>query len=118
MKSRIAATIFFITALSVSAQRLSMVGILPFEASGGASAEDAALATRMVIAELGSWGTMTVLSGAGDGEYIVKGQVSRQNNQIVLSAATTEARTGGCSITRGRRRRPWGKFPPRRFASK
>ena len=97
MKRRIFASIFFITALSVFAQRLSTVGILPFEAGGGGvSAGDAAEATRMVIAELSSWGSVTVLSGAeaGNGEYLVRGEVSRQNNQIVLSATTSEARTG------------------------
>ena len=94
--------ILLITAFSVSGQgtpvpRLSTVGILPFEASGtDISANDAGEATRLVIAELGSWGTMTVLEGdqARNGEYIVRGNISRQNNQIVLTATTFDAKAG------------------------
>ena len=88
--------ILLITAFSAFAQKLSSVGIQPFETSGtGVSAADAAEATRLVTAELGSWGTITVLNGeqAADAEYLVRGQISRQSNQIVLTAVTTEART-------------------------
>lgn len=97
MKRRLLAVVFIMTSLYVYSQRLSTVGILPFEPTGsGVGPAEAAEATRMIIAELSSWGTMTVLSGAeaGNGEYLVRGQVSRQNNQIVLSAATLEGRTG------------------------
>ena len=97
MKKQIFAAAFFITALSVSAQRLPTVGILPFETSGsGVSADDAAQAVRMVASELNSWGNLTVLQDgeASGAEYLVRGEISRQNNQIVLSAATSEARTG------------------------
>ena len=97
MKRIIFVFIFFVSAFSVFAQRLYTVGILPFEASGaGVSDSDAAEATRLVIAQLSPCGTLTVLSGdqAKDGEYLVRGQISRQNNQIVLTAATTEARSG------------------------
>jgi hypothetical protein len=96
MKNTILVFIFFISVLSVWAQRLSTVGILPFEAGAGVSAADAAEAARQVIAELDSWGSMTVLSGgdAQNGEYLVRGQVSRQNNRIVLTAATSLASSG------------------------
>jgi hypothetical protein len=71
------------------------VGILPFTASG-VSAAEAAEATRLVIAELSSWGIMTVLSGeqAESAEYLVRGQVSRQNNRVILSASTVLTGTG------------------------
>ena len=77
--------------------RLSTLGILPFEISGsGVSQEDAAEATRLVITELSSWGTIIVLSGdqAKDGEYIARGRISRQNNEIVLTMVTSEAKSG------------------------
>ena len=77
--------------------RLATLGILPFTVSGaGVSEADAAEATRMIINELNSWGTITVLTGdrAKEGEYLASGQVSRQNNQIVISAVTSEGRSG------------------------
>jgi len=91
---------FLITVIPVFAQgtaRLPTVGILPFETTGtGASAADAAEATRLTIAELSSWGFMTILSGdqAKNGEYLIRGQIQRLNNQLVLSAVTSEARSG------------------------
>ena len=77
--------------------RLATLGILRFTVSGaGVSEADAAEVTRLVTNELTSWGTITILTGdrAKEGEYTVSGQVSRQNNQFVISAVTTEARTG------------------------
>jgi len=100
MKKNAIVLIYIIAALPVFAQtavRLPSVGVLPFEISGtGANAAEAAEATRLVITELRSWGFMTVLDGgnAGNGEYLVRGQISRQNNQIVLTAVTSEARSG------------------------
>jgi hypothetical protein len=93
MKKAIFFAVFVISALSVHAQRLATVGILPFEAGAGANANDAAEATRLVIAELSSWDLMTVLSGgnAQSGEYVVKGQISRQNNMIILTAVTSSS---------------------------
>ena len=85
-----------IPAFAQGTPRLATVGIFPFTVSGtGVSEADAAEATRLVINELSSWGTITILSGdrAKDGEYLVRGQISRQNNQIVLTAATSEARS-------------------------
>ena len=91
MKLKILVFFLFIT-FPVFAQRLSTVGVLPFEVSGeGVSQVDAVEATRRVVAELRSWGALIVLTGEEtDGaEYLVRGQVSRQNNQIVLDAATS-----------------------------
>ena len=96
--------LFFVLILSASAlllyaqaSNLSTVGILPFEVSGaGVSDSDAGEATKMVIAELSSWGTMTILEGdqAKNGAYIVRGKVSRQDNQIILTAATMDVKAG------------------------
>jgi hypothetical protein len=96
VKNKVFVFIFFISAFSVWAQRLSTVGIIPFEAGAGANPADAAEATRQVIAELDSWGSMTVLSGndARNAEYLVRGQVSRQNNRLILTAATSLGSTG------------------------
>ena len=93
MKKMIFFVIFSMAAFSAFAQRLATVGILPFEAGAGANANEAAEATRLVVAELVSWDLMTVLSGgeAQGGEYIVKGQISRQNNIVILTATTSLA---------------------------
>jgi len=89
--------VFPVFAQAVLTARLSTVGILPFETQGtGVNQADADEATRLVIAELSSWGTMNVLSGnqAQDAEYLVKGQISRANNRIVLNATTSAAGSG------------------------
>lgn len=87
----------FIAVFPVFAQRLPTVGIQPFEAAGsGVSARDAGEVTRLVTAELASWRTMTVFSGseAARAEYLVRGEVSRQNGQITVTAATIDTKTG------------------------
>ncbi|MCL2320336.1 MAG: hypothetical protein FWC45_09640 [Treponema sp.] len=100
MKKAVFVLLFSLTALAVFAQgtpRIYTVGILPFEATGeGVGPADAAEATRLVIEGVSPCLTLTLLQGdqAKDGEYLIKGQISRQNNQIVLTAATTEARSG------------------------
>ena len=101
MKKTAVFLIFLLSALSVYAQgttpRLATLGILPFTASGpGISEAEAAEATKMVINELSSWGTITILSDdrANDAEYLVRGQLSRQSNHVTLSAVTSEARSG------------------------
>ena len=100
MKKTVLIFCFFITVFSLFAQgttRLPTVGILPFEATGaGASTAEAAEATRLVIAELSSWGFMTILpeDQAKNGEYQIRGQIERQNNQVVLTALASEARSG------------------------
>ena len=97
MKRIILVFAFCIIALPAFAQRLPTVGILPFEVSGGGvSAADAAEATRLVIAELGSWELMNIMTGgdAQNAEYLVQGQISRQNNMVVLAAVTSLASSG------------------------
>ena len=103
MKEKILVFIFIVIAFSVFAQgttRLPTVGVAPFETSGtgvnAVTAADAAEATRLVIRELRSWGFMTILEGddAKNAEYLVRSQITRQNNQIILSAVTTDTGTG------------------------
>jgi hypothetical protein len=80
-------------AAAVFGQRLSTVGIPPFEAAEGVSAADAANLTRQVIGELSSWGTLNIVEGAEaeSAEYIVRGKLSRQGGQFVLSAVTSRS---------------------------
>ena len=109
MKKAIIIFVFFIAALPVFAQKIYTVEILPFEALGnGVSSDDAAEATRLVIAELSPCKTLTVLSGdqAKNGDYLVQGQITRlsaansaggstgQNDQIVLTASIQQASSG------------------------
>jgi len=100
MKKKTLALIFFVIVFPVFAQgtvRLPTIGILPFETTGyTVNVADAEEVTRLVTAELKSWGFMTILLGedAKNGEYLVQGQIARQNNQIILTATTTETRTG------------------------
>ena len=97
MKRAIFCFLLCLPAISAFSQRFSTVGILPFTVSaGGVNAADAAEATRQVIAELNSWGMLTVVTGenAGSAEYVVRGQISRQNNQIILRADTVLGSTG------------------------
>ncbi|MCL2129951.1 MAG: hypothetical protein FWH35_06315 [Treponema sp.] len=100
MRNKIFILLYMISSLAVFAQvtvRIPTVGILPFETSGtGVNAGEAGEATRLVVSELASWGFMTILEGsqAESAEYIIKGQITRQNNQVILSAVTSESRTG------------------------
>jgi hypothetical protein len=96
MKKVLFTLVFLWTALAGFSQRLSVVAVFPFEASGnGVSPADAAALTGQLTTELESWGTLTIVSGdeAGRAEYLVRGQLTRQNNQTVLSAVTYDART-------------------------
>jgi hypothetical protein len=88
--------LFLCTALAAFAQRLSVVAVFPFEASGnGVNAADAAALTGQLINELQSWGTLNIVSGdqADSAEYLIRGQLARQNNQMVASAVTYNAKT-------------------------
>jgi hypothetical protein len=93
-------SIFFSTSLFTAgvayAQKLSSVGILPIEAARGGIPTDAENLTRQVIEELSSWGTLDILTGdqANNAEYVVKSLLSRQGNLLILTASTTETRTG------------------------
>jgi hypothetical protein len=98
LKKKTAAAFFFLcVALPAFSQRISSLGIFPFEVSGsGLNAGDAAELTRQVRGELASWGTIAVLNEdqAETADYQVRGQVARSNNTVVLTATTFETRTG------------------------
>ena len=93
MKKTLWALLFLGITAAVFGQRLSTVGIPPFEAAEGVSAADAANLTRQVIGELSSWGTLNIVEGAEaeSAEYIVRGKLSRQGGQFVLSAVTSRS---------------------------
>ena len=74
------------------AQRIPVVGVLPFTAGRNVTSEDAAAVTRQVIEELTSWG-MNIVREEGRAEYIVKGTLARQGTSFVLTAETIEAKT-------------------------
>jgi TolB-like protein len=96
MKTKLLFFLFFIISLStVFAQRIPSVGILPFEISGtGVTAADAQNLGERVISELNSWGTLRVVQGETGAEFIIRGTLSRQGNNFILSASTTDAGTG------------------------
>ena len=97
MKKILLILFLFILSLPAFAQRLVTVGVAPFEVSAGdLTAGFAGEVTRQVIEELESYGTINVLSGdqVASAEFIVRGQVARQGDQIVLNATTTEGRSG------------------------
>jgi len=74
------------------AQRIPVVGILTFEtASGGVTVADAVNLTNKVVEELKSWGTLNVVQGTAGAEYVIRGTLSRQGNNVVLSASTSDA---------------------------
>ncbi|MCL2809905.1 MAG: hypothetical protein FWD24_07580 [Treponema sp.] len=89
--------IFFllIVSLSVYAQRIPSVGVIPFGISGGGvTAADAANLTNRVVNEFTSWGTLTVTQDTAGAEYIVRGTLSRQGGNFVLNATTTLVSSG------------------------
>ena len=97
MKKALFILSLFIFTFPVFAQRLATVGILPFEVSSAdLTAGFAEEVTRQVIAEMNSWGTIIILTEgqAETAEYLIRGQVARQDNQIVLSAVTVERSSG------------------------
>jgi hypothetical protein len=104
MKKILLISVFLAAAFSVFAQRISSVGLFPFEIfvdreHSEVSASEAADATSQVINILNTSGTLTLLTGdrAGSAEYHIRGRISRlsaQNNQFVLAATTSEASSG------------------------
>jgi hypothetical protein len=98
MKQLLFAVFFLPALLGVFAQtgaalQLASLGVFPFEAGDGASEADAAALAVQVAEELRSWGTLAILEGeaAEKAEYTVKCRLSRQGNQLTLSAATYDA---------------------------
>jgi hypothetical protein len=96
MKRILIFLMFLFVALAVFPQRLAIVAVFPFEAKeNGANPADAEALTQRLINELESWGTLNII-GSGEAsraEYLVKGQLASQNNQMVLSAVTYNAKT-------------------------
>jgi hypothetical protein len=92
----------FISTFPVFSQRLVTVGVLPFEIivaeheTSSIRVEEAEEIRRQIIAEMASWGVLIVLpeNQKENAEYIVRGNIARQDNQIVLHATTYEARSG------------------------
>jgi len=79
---------------AVFGQKLPVIAVLPFEATGGrVTAEDASRVTGQVVAELNSWGTLSVLQTEAGAEFVVRGTLSRVGNEFILSAITTDAKT-------------------------
>jgi hypothetical protein len=78
---------------AVHAQRIPVVGVAAFETSGGGvTAADAANITNKVIAELNSWGTLSVVDPSG-AEYVIRGTLTKSGANIVVSASTSNAST-------------------------
>jgi TolB-like protein len=96
MKKILIVLIFLPVALAVFPQKPSVVAVFPIEAKGnGVNAAAAEALTRQIIAELESWGTLDIIGSdeANRAEYLVKGQLTSQNNQMILSAVTYNAKT-------------------------
>ena len=96
MKKLILTLLFLGAVISgIFAQRLSSVGILPFEAKWGGNPADAANLTRQVIEELSSWGTLAIITDgeAERAEYVVRTELTKQGNVFILSATTSESRS-------------------------
>jgi hypothetical protein len=98
MKKTILTLVFLLTALTVFSQKLSIVAIFPFESADEFTAGEAVSLTNQLTAELGSWGTLDLLTGdnpenAKNAEYLVRGRLTRQSNQVILSATTYDAKT-------------------------
>ncbi|MDR0322849.1 MAG: hypothetical protein LBI12_00210 [Treponema sp.] len=71
------------------------MGVMPFEVRGsGVTSADTVNITNRIIAELSSWGTLSVVQGSGGAEYIIRGTISRQGAVFILSAETVNAGTG------------------------
>lgn len=83
---------------TIYAQRIPVVGVMEFEAAGTANAvvtaAEAAEKTRQVIEELRSWGTLNVVQGDNGAEYVIRGTLSRQGGNFILSGATVNPGTG------------------------
>jgi TolB-like protein len=94
MKRKLLVFLFFVTALSAAyAQRLPVIAVLAFESANRAVAEEAVFVTREIITEFNSWG-LNVIQYEEGADYIIRGNVSRIGNNVVLTAETVEARSG------------------------
>jgi TolB-like protein len=97
MKKKLMAGLFLLSAWAVFSQRLSTVAVLPFEAGqGGSGSDDAVRITEQIISELISWGSLALVGAdqAETAEYLIRGQLSKTNRVLVLTASAYDAKTG------------------------
>jgi hypothetical protein len=84
----------FFALSAVFGQKTPVIAILPLEAAGGrVSAEEASRVTSQVVAELNSWGTLSVFQTEAGAEYIVRGTLTRVGREFILMANTFDAKT-------------------------
>jgi len=93
MKRKLSIFFLLIVSFCAYAQRIPTVGIPVFETTGTVTPADAMTLTRMIITELSSWGTINVIDSVNGAEYVVRGTLSRQGNNLILSATTSDAST-------------------------
>ncbi|MDR3145880.1 MAG: hypothetical protein LBU21_06355 [Treponema sp.] len=93
MKKQLILILFVLSAAAAFAQRVSSIAVFPFEApEGGFTPAELAALTGQVVSELRSWGTLTIVEGGG-ADYQVRGQLSKTNRGLVLSAVTADGKT-------------------------
>lgn len=86
--------ILFAVSTAVFAQRIPVVGILPFEAaSKSVTPAELEKVTSQVVSELSSWGTLRIVQGSDEAEYIVSGTLARQGSSFIVTAVTVDAKT-------------------------
>jgi len=79
---------------AVFAQKMPIIAIMPLEATGGkVTREEASRITGQVVSEIKSWGSLNVLQAEAGAEYIVRGTLSGDGNNFILTADTIEAKS-------------------------
>jgi len=95
MKRYLFVLIFTLSLSAVFAQRMPVVAVMPIEATNrGVTPDEAANLTRQIIAELSSWGTLSIVQAEAGSDYIIKGTAALLVNNIVLSAVTIDTKSG------------------------
>jgi hypothetical protein len=93
MRKQLVLVLFMLSAAAASAQRVSTIVVFPFEAPGGGfTPAELAAVTGQVLSELRSWGTLTIVEG-GNADYQVRGELSKSDRGVVLSAVTADGKT-------------------------
>jgi hypothetical protein len=93
MKKKLIVALYGLSAAALFAQRVSSIAVFPFGApEGGFTPGELASVTGQVVSELRSWGTLTIVEG-DSADYLVRGQLSKTNRGVVLSASTSDGRT-------------------------
>ncbi|MCL2721459.1 MAG: hypothetical protein FWD47_08990 [Treponema sp.] len=94
-KIKLVLFLLIVSLSAVYAQRIPAVSVINFDASGaGVTAADAQNMTNRVLTELTSWGTLNIVPDSAGAEYIIRGTLSRQGGNFVLSASTTLVSSG------------------------